>query len=297
MTRGIRSPRAPGSVFAELEDLLACPGCQGALELRASVIRCAACGGEYPQLRDDCVSMLSREQQDGIDPDWAARQREMEAWYRDMVGSDWSRACLAGDYGPFAPVLARYAGTVLDLGGGAGVTRHYLGAGPRYVVVDPSVMWLGAEWAALADEFPCLAEPPAFVQGTGESLPFRRGAFDVVLAFWTLNHAADPARMLRGAARVLKPGGVFLAVLEDMKPTWQDVVRPEMRRRGPIAVARLAACRAAASLPGRDWPLQSDHVRIREDSLLAWSAADFDVRSRAWIGGYLTYELIARPIT
>jgi SAM-dependent methyltransferase len=284
----------PATLFASLEDLVACPRCAGTLVLDGDELRCAACGARFPQERDDSLDLLPRDGPVGDDGDWESRQREMEGWYREMLGSDWSRACFANDYGPFAGVLARYEGTVLDLGGGVGVTRHWLGAGVRSVVVDPSLLWLGTEWAALADAFPCLATPPAFVRGTGELLPIRTGVIDVVLAFWSINHAADPARVFRQVRRVLRPGGRFLLVLEDMEPRWRDLVRPAMRAKGVAEIARQAWPKIRARLSGRDWSLQSDHVRIGEEDLHAWSAGGFDVAWREWVGRYLTYEYVAR---
>jgi SAM-dependent methyltransferase len=283
-------PETPDALFTALGDLLACPQCGSALTFDPPDIRCAGCGARHPQRRADCIDLMPRE--DG--PSWAARQREMEKWYGEMIDTDWSRACFTNDYDPYRHILGAYSGTVLDLGGGAGVTRHYLPHDARYLVVEPSLMWLGAEWATLADEFPCLAERPAFVRGTGEALPVRERTFDVVLAFWMLNHASDPARIFQQAARVLRPGGRFLLVLEDMEPSWRDVARPEMRRRGMAAIRALAKQKLGAALLRRAWPLQEDHIRIRERDLRRWSAAGFDVAWRAWIGNFLTYEFVRR---
>jgi hypothetical protein len=61
------------------------------------------------------------------------------------------------------------------------------------------------------------------------------------------------------------------------------------------AVRALATQKLLASLPGRAWTLQEDHIRIRERDVRQWSARDFDVVRREWIGDYLTYELAARP--
>jgi SAM-dependent methyltransferase len=280
------------ALFAALQDLVACPRCASPLTFDPPDLRCVACGACYPQRRADCLDLMPREV--ASEGDWAARQQEMEQWYVEMADTDWSRACFTNDYGPFASILGSYAGTVLDLGGGAGVTRQYLPAGTRYVVVDPSLMWLGTQWAMLADEFPCLATPPAFVRGIGEALPVRSRAFDVVLAFWALNHASDPTRIFQQVARALRPGGRFLVVLEDMEPRWPDVVRPAMRRRGMAATFALASQKLAASLPGRAWPLQDDHIRIRERDVRRWSAHGLEVVRREWIGNYLTYELVAR---
>ena len=229
--------------------------------------------------------------------EWAARQQEMEKWYDELLDAPWSRSCFTNDYGPFRSILESYTGTVLDLGGGAGVTREYLRADVRYLVVDPSLMWLRGEWTTLADELSCLATPPAFVRGTGESLPVRSRAFDVVLAFWALNHASDLPRVFRHVARALRPGGRFLLVLEDMEPTWRDLVRPAMRRCGIASILALAMQKVKAALPGQEWSLQEDHIRIREHDIHRWSAGDFDIAWRAWVGRYLTYELVVRDGT
>ena len=60
------------------------------------------------------------------------------------------------------------------------------------------------------------------------------------------------------------------------------------------AIRALAIEKLVASLPGRAWPLQDDHIRIRERDIRQWSARDFDVVRREWIGNYLTYELVTR---
>jgi SAM-dependent methyltransferase len=220
----------------------------------------------------------------------------MEAWYEDLsADSTAAYWCFTNDYGPFADLLATFCGTVLDLGGGNGVTRHYLRPDVRYVVVDPSFDWLGPGWAPMAESFPCLATPPPFVRGIGEQLPFRAGAFDAVLAFWSLNHVSDPERVFEEVRRVLRDGGRFLAVLEDMEPRWRDLLRPPFREHHARGVAAAFAVKLEAWLPGGAWPLQDDHLLIRERDLAAWSAARFEVVQRAWVGRYLTYEFRRRP--
>ena len=46
-----------------------------------------------------------------------------------------------------------------------------------------------------------------FCVGDGEALPFPTGRFDVVYAHGVIQYAADPARLVAEAHRVLKPGG------------------------------------------------------------------------------------------
>ena len=48
------------------------------------------------------------------------------------------------------------------------------------------------------------------VRGTGERLPFRDGAFDVVAAAWVVEHLADPGGVADEVRRVLRPGGRFV---------------------------------------------------------------------------------------
>lgn len=53
-------------------------------------------------------------------------------------------------------------------------------------------------------------EAQADVQGTVEALPFRDGAFDVVIATELIEHVRYPATMLREVHRVLRAGGELL---------------------------------------------------------------------------------------
>lgn len=50
------------------------------------------------------------------------------------------------------------------------------------------------------------------VEGSAEALPFRDGAFDVVIALNMLHHVVSPEKAVREFARVLRPGGTLVAV-------------------------------------------------------------------------------------
>jgi ArsR family transcriptional regulator len=60
-------------------------------------------------------------------------------------------------------------------------------------------------------------------RGEIEKLPLAGESVDVVLLSQTLHHAADPARALREAARVLRPGGRVLIL--DLRAHEEDWVR------------------------------------------------------------------------
>jgi SAM-dependent methyltransferase len=199
--------------------------------------------------------------------------------------------CFAHDYQPYAPLLATLSGDVIDIGGGNGIVRHYLPEGTRYIVIDPSIDWLGTDWQSLVERFPCLKTPPCFVRGIGEYLPFPPCSFDVVLSFWSLNHVNQPEQVFREVSRVLRPTGCFLVVLEDMEPRWLDIANPALAAKGVSYRAGILLTKLQCSLGRRVWRLKSDHIRIRESDIWAWSSQGFEIIRRAWIEQYLTYEL------
>ena len=48
--------------------------------------------------------------------------------------------------------------------------------------------------------------------GTSQDLPYADESFDVVAALWMLYHVPDVDRALAEVRRVLRPGGLFVAV-------------------------------------------------------------------------------------
>ena len=273
-----------------LHALLACPCCRARLACEPGVLRCTACRREFPQPSGEWINLYLEPFDGDWTGEWAIRQRQLEDWYRDLVASNGAAACFQIDYIPFASLLAKYAGRVLDVGGGIGVARHFLPAGADYIVVDPSLTWLSLDWTAPSVEFPCLASPPCFVRGVGEQLPFRDGTFDSALAFWSLNHSRDPATVFCEVHRILARNGRFLAVLEDMIPRWRDVLLPAHQARGSFRWPQIIARKARSVLSGRGWPLQSDHFHILEEEMATWVAGRFRVAQRGWIAQYLTFE-------
>jgi len=96
---------------------------------------------------------------------------------------------------------------LLDVGCGPGtITVEFADrlAPGRVVGLDAS-----AEVIAKAAEF----ERPnlSFVVGDAYELPFGDDTFDIAHAHQTLQHVADPVRMLREMRRVVKPGGIVAA--------------------------------------------------------------------------------------
>jgi ubiquinone/menaquinone biosynthesis C-methylase UbiE len=189
-------------------------------------------------------------------------------------------------------MLAQRKGLVLDLGGGNGVARHYLSSSAEYVSIDPNLAWLRPEWQhCLARHFPCQVEPLAFVRGIGEQLPFRSEVFDCVIAFWSLNHVNCLTATLQQALRVTRSGGSFLMVLEDMQPCWTDLLGRHFERKTGHLRRRVLPMMLRSKLGLAHWPVQADHILIRERDIRSALSGSAAVTFRGWMGGYLTYEV------
>ena len=169
----------------------------------------------------------------------------------------------------------------LDLGAGTGAaSRALLAAGADCVVAADAAM------AMLAHD--AKARPPA-VAADALALPFAAGAFDAVVAAFSLNHLADPAAGLREAARVTRPGGGLAASAyaeDDDHPVKHAVVaaltargwEPEpwyraLQTGAAPKLATVAAARAAADAAGLR--AEVEHVRVPfpdldAQALIAW---------------------------
>lgn len=241
--------------------------------------------------------------------DWSERLGEMEQWYRDLLreGDRQAEGSLHDDYAPHKPFLEKLRGKILDVGGGAGLAARYLDESCDYWVIDPAAVWEEPEWQTFGSQFRRSNVKTTFVRGTGETLPFDDRSFDGIVAFWSFNHTADPARCLAEMGRVLKAGGPALVVLEDMEPSWSDIrkhaVTRFLRRLGlPVVEAHGwyqemgSGLRATLrhKFSGRPWPIQTDHLAIREQDFRDWFASNFTLVSRQWKAGFLTYELRRR---
>jgi SAM-dependent methyltransferase len=127
-------------------------------------------------------------------------------------------------------VVSGATGLVLELGAGTGEGfKHYSPnrqKGPSVtgvVAIDPDPTMVRTA-SRRRHEVPVLLH---LVQGRGEALPFRDGAFDTVVATLVLCSVDDPVRSLSELRRVLRPGGrlLFLEHVRAAAPRlarWQD---------------------------------------------------------------------------
>lgn len=177
-----------------LGQILACPVCNGSL----SGTRCAACGRSYRH-SDGLLDLTPVPPPDGdVRRAWGRWEKLQENGLRAYEAEPASSLSVGerADASAFR-AFCDLRGRVLDVGCGPQPMPSYaLGFKGELIGIDP----LPAP------------EPRAFesVRGVAEYLPFRDGSFDRVLFATSLDHVLSPARAVREAARVTKPGGAVL---------------------------------------------------------------------------------------
>ncbi|MDP9036018.1 MAG: metalloregulator ArsR/SmtB family transcription factor [Myxococcota bacterium] len=102
-------------------------------------------------------------------------------------------------------------GEVLDVGSGDGTVAQLLAPrADRWTCLDRSERVLAAARSRLES-----VKNVRFVAGDAQELPLRDGSFDAVLLLHVLTHVDSPSRACAEAARVLRPGGLLVAVTLD----------------------------------------------------------------------------------
>ena len=129
----------------------------------------------------------------------------IQAAERYYASSEWD--AVRGLTGPVS-------GRALDVGAGRGISSYALARDGWQVTAlepDPSLV-VGA--GAIEQLATASGLPIAVVKDWGETLPFTDASFDLVYGRQILHHARDLPTLCAEMARVLKPGGTFLATRE-----------------------------------------------------------------------------------
>jgi SAM-dependent methyltransferase len=166
---------------------------------------------------EDAVSWLRRQ------PDMA--QLVLECYYDDPPLGAAQRYFASEEWRAVRALLAGRHGAALDVGAGRGIASYAL-AREGFAVVslepDPSELVGAGAIRALARES---GLPLEVVERTSEQLPFAAAEFDLVFARAALHHARDLAAACREFFRVLKPGGMLIAIREHVISRAADLPR------------------------------------------------------------------------
>lgn len=227
----------------------------------------------------------------------------MRSWYDSLIGLGREATALQflEDYGPHAGVLGNLDGKVIDVGGGVGVAARFLPQSSTLVVVDPLPLWSSPVWRDFSHAFRGSSAEPTIYPIDAKSLPFADAEFDAAISFWALNHMSDPRRCLHEMSRVIKPGGLAYLVIDDVEPSWRDILAdgvPRIRARifgTPYRPGINQPLRAAitAKLSGR-WTIQPDHLPISERDLVTWTGA-LKLKRRQRVAGSLALLFVKPP--
>ena len=149
----------------------------------------------------------------------------VDCYYDDPLIEAAKRYWRSEEWAAVRELLARRAGTALDVGAGRGIASYALAKEGLEVTAlepDPSELVGGGAIRALAVES---GLPIRVVEEFSERLPFADGSFDVVFARAVLHHTRDLEAACREFFRVLKPGGLFIAIREHVISREEDLPR------------------------------------------------------------------------
>ena len=214
--------------------------------------------------------------------DWTASIR---AAY-DASAATWAEGA-AGIYDRLSEVLVAAGpdpwegARVLDLGAGTGCASRAVAAlGATPIAVDLAPDMLGHHQRS---------RPPA-VAGDALALPFRTGAFDAVVAAFSISHVTDPVRALAEAARVTRPQGVVLAAVFSARsghpvkerveavaagfgwrrPEWYERFKTDVEPLTAQPEALAATAQGVGLTEVQVWEQEVDLGPQRADELVAW---------------------------
>lgn len=152
-----------------------------------------------------------------------SRDLVRDAYYDDPLAAAAARYYGSEEWGAVRALLGGRTGAALDVGAGRGIASYALARDGFQVTAlepDPSDIVGAGAIRALGTE---TGLPIRVIEEASERLPFPDANFDLVFARAVLHHVTSLDSSLREFARVLKPGGLFLAIREHVISRDEDL--------------------------------------------------------------------------
>lgn len=160
------------------------------------------------------------------------RQLVLDAYYDDPLINSAERYSLSPEWLDISSFLPVNKGCVLDVGAGRGIASYALakeGFSVTALEPDPSSLVGAGAIRQLVSETQL---PIEVFEEFSESLPFPDSSFDLVFARAVLHHTNDLHEACSEFYRVLKPGGLFIAIREHVISHHNDL--PEFLNKHPL---------------------------------------------------------------
>jgi ubiquinone/menaquinone biosynthesis C-methylase UbiE len=167
--------------------------------------------------------------------------------------------------------------TVLDLGSGGGIdvllSARRVGPTGKAYGLDMTDEMLEL---ARSNQVEAGAENVEFVKGTIEEIPLPDDSVDVVISNCVINLSADKPRVLREAARVLRPGGRFAVSDVVADPDMDEATRRDMQQWTGCIAGALTRDEYERDLAAAGF----DQIEIRETHRVHDQAGSAIIRAR-----------------
>jgi 2-polyprenyl-3-methyl-5-hydroxy-6-metoxy-1,4-benzoquinol methylase len=145
-------------------------------------------------------------------------------YYDDPVEQAAERFHRSEEWGAVCRLLADYLPEdVLDIGAGRGISSYaFAREGCNVIALEPDTSAIVGS-GAIAQLAESTGTTISINSEFAEKLVFADGQFGIVYGRAVLHHAKDLAQLCKEAARVLRPGGVFLATREHVVSSAQEL--------------------------------------------------------------------------
>jgi SAM-dependent methyltransferase len=202
------------------------------------------------------------------------------ALYDEAAGAEVPEAALSASLGCGVPTAVADLGegeTVLDLGSGAGadvlISARRVGPSGTAIGLDMTDEMLALARANAAEAG---VENVEFLKGYLEEMPIPDSSVDVVISNCVINLSGDKARVIREAARVLRPGGRFAVSDVIADPDMDERTRADMAAWTGCIAGALTETEFRAALQGAGL----EQIEIRETHRVHEYAAAAIIRAR-----------------